>query len=121
MDNKDCESGSCSLTQAQMDFVNSNKSSKTTKQTENGIKIKIFGKKDCSNCKAATEKINVYLVNVANKPAVIYYDMDTLEGLSEAAAYSAFDVPTIIAENNGAEIKRWSTAPAEEEFKNVCS
>ncbi|MDD5687223.1 MAG: hypothetical protein PHE88_05255 [Elusimicrobia bacterium] len=132
MADKSCESGSCSLPQEKIDFIKMSKTSRATagatavldagvKQNVSGIKIKIFGKKDCSICKSSTEKINSYKANIKNQPAVIYYDMDTLDGLTEAAIYTAFDVPTIVVEKDGHELKRWKAAPSEEEMNNACS
>ena len=62
-----------------------------------------------------------YLTKIENKPTVIYYDLDTLDGLTEAAIYVALDIPSIVLEKNGREIKRWENIPAEEDFINVCS
>jgi hypothetical protein len=123
MEEKNCESGRCSLEKEKVEFIkiaNPDKSL-TAKKLESGIKIKIFGKKDCSICKVTMEKLSVYISNMTNRPSTIYYDLDTLDGLSEAASYTAFDVPTIIIEKDGVEIKRWKTLPAEEEMKSVCS
>lgn len=129
MDKNDCESGSCTLTQEQMDFIKMSKLSAedSAKKTETGIKIKIFGKKDCSICKTTFEKLNNYLSNInpGLLGAVVYCDLDTLDGLTEAAIYTAFDIPTIVVESaSGVEIKRWNSGSpdiSEQDLKNVCS
>ncbi|HAM38706.1 MAG: hypothetical protein A2474_02190 [Elusimicrobia bacterium RIFOXYC2_FULL_34_12] len=121
-----CESGSCSLTQEKMDFIKSNEALKTTKHHEfkTGIGIKIFSKKECDICKTTIEKLNIFLSKFSNKPNIIHYDFDTLDGLTEAAVNSAFDVPTILIEKDGVEIKRWggnTLSLLDKEIENVCS
>ncbi|MBN1383372.1 MAG: hypothetical protein JW983_00630 [Elusimicrobia bacterium] len=129
MDKMDCTSGSCTLTQEQIDFIKMAKPSAedTSREIKSNIKIKIFSKKDCINCKTAIEKLTSCLSNINPEfvNAIIYYDLDTLDGLTEAAIYTAFDVPTIIFESSsGEEIKRWNYGSAElseQDLKNVCS
>jgi len=121
-----CEDGSCSLSQEKMDFIKSGEVLKTKKQPEisMGIKIKIFSKKECDICKTTIGKLNSVLSQFSNKPAIIHYDFDTLDGLTEAAVSSAFDVPTVLVEKNGVEIKRWggsTLGSMDKEIENVCS
>ena len=85
------------------------------------IAVRIFGKRECDICKTATENINRYLSEIRHKIETFHYDMDTLDGLTEAAVHSAFDVPTIIIEKDRKEIRRWKSLPPAEEFINVCS
>ena len=49
------------------------------------IKIKIFGKKDCSACESTKEKFAFFLDkwSLSNEIKMIFYDLDTLEGLTE--------------------------------------
>lgn len=84
------------------------------------IKIKIFGKKDCSACKATKEKFAFFLDKwvVFKKIEMIFYDLDTLEGLTEAASRDALGIPTTIIEKDGHEIARWEkTVPQSKDFK----
>ncbi len=84
------------------------------------IKIKIFGKKDCPGCKATKEKFAFFLSKWAFSKDVklIYYDLDTLEGLTEAATLNALENPTTIIEKDGQEIARWEkVVPQSQEFK----
>jgi len=121
MANNDCESGSCTLTQEKIDFIKSKQSSDSVKpRGPAGLRIKIFGKSNCDNCKKAFAQLDTYIAKMENKPALVYFDLDTLDGLTEAAMYTAFDVPTIVVEKNGGEIMRWKTAPQERDFENVC-
>lgn len=146
MNNRDCKSGSCSLKQEEINFIVANQFQQTKQNetgwvnpvrndpdghqnvlhpagTSNRVKIKMFGKKDCDVCKMAVEKLNKFLSSMNSELLTMnYYDLDTLDGLTEAAVHVAFDVPTIIVETaNGKEIKRWKNVPPEEEIKNVCS
>ncbi|MEW6556449.1 MAG: hypothetical protein AB1349_03740 [Elusimicrobiota bacterium] len=122
MSNEICESGKCSLSQEKIEFISSLQISNiaTAEKSLQGMKIKFFGKNDCDICKKVIEKIHQYLRQFENKPVLNYYDLDTLDGLTEAAIYVAFDIPTIVIEKNGYEVKRWKNIPEEEEFKNVC-
>ena len=122
MNNENCKSGKCSIPQEKIDFITSRQTYDNVKSEKLAdIRIKIFGKNDCDICKKATEKLHQYLTKIENKPTVIYYDLDTLDGLTEAAIYVALDIPSIVLEKNGREIKRWENIPAEEDFINVCS
>ncbi|PIU83156.1 MAG: hypothetical protein COS68_05540 [Elusimicrobia bacterium CG06_land_8_20_14_3_00_38_11] len=123
MNNENCESGKCLLPQEKIDFITSRQicSDKIGIKSEklSDIRIKIFGKNDCDICKKAIEKLHQYLTKIENKPTVIYYDLNTLDGLTEAAIYIAFDIPTIVLEKNGCEIKRWKNLLSLEELKNI--
>ena len=84
------------------------------------MKIKIFGKKDCQSCSAVKEKFTFFFSKweLSDKMELIFYDLDTLEGLTEAATASALEVPTTIIEKNGQEIARWEkVVPQSQEFK----
>ena len=121
MENKNrCESESCSITDREMKYIKELNVSKP-KVVTGGITIIVFSKIDCSICKATIEKLNIYLKEIHSDIKTFYYNLDTLDGLTEAAVYSAFDVPTVVVEDNGKEIKRWRELPSQEEFKNVCS
>ncbi|MFC1567164.1 hypothetical protein ACFL4A_04935, partial [bacterium] len=82
--------------------------------------IKIFGKQDCELCKNVKEKFDVFLSRWEKKDEVelYFYDLDTPDGLTEAAMLNATDVPTTIIEKAGTELARWEKkAPLSQEFK----
>ena len=58
--------------------------------------IKIFVKDECPKCPAAKE-IGGILQN--NGLPVLYYDLETPDGLAEAAFYSVLSTPTILIED----------------------
>lgn len=68
------------------------------------MKVKIFVKKDCPKCPPAKkigEKLKKKNINVE------FYDVATIEGLSEAQFFSVMATPTIVISQNGEEIKSW--------------
>ena len=58
--------------------------------------IKIFTKSECPKCPAAKE-IGGILQREGLR--VLYYDLETPDGLAEAAFYSVLSTPTIIVED----------------------
>lgn len=58
--------------------------------------IKIFTKSECPKCPAAKE-----IGGILQKEglSVTYYDLETPDGLAEAAFYSVLSTPTIIIED----------------------
>jgi thiol-disulfide isomerase/thioredoxin len=84
------------------------------------MQIKIFGKKTCSACKAAREKFEFFLNRwkVSGKAKIIFYDLDTVEGLAEGSYYNVSEIPTTILEKESREITRWiKEVPLSQEFK----
>lgn len=84
------------------------------------MKVKIFGKPTCPVCKEMLKKFHIFLPKwgVGDKVEVLYYDLDTPDGLTEAAYYNALDVPVIIIEDEEKEVARWSgRAITSSEFK----
>ena len=58
--------------------------------------IKIFTKAECPKCPAAKEIGNILQQEGLQ---VSYYDLETPDGLAEAAFYSVLSTPTIIIED----------------------
>jgi len=84
--------------------------------------IKIFGKPNCAKCRTTKNKLEFFLPkwNVSNKIKMVFYDMDTVEGLAEGAFYDVDNVPTTLVEKDGKEIKRWELeVPSSEEMKEL--
>ena len=63
--------------------------------------IKIFTKSECPKCPAAKE---IGSILQQEGLQVNYYDMETPDGLAEAAFYSVLSTPTIIIEDQDARI-----------------
>ncbi|MCD5401799.1 thioredoxin family protein [candidate division NPL-UPA2 bacterium] len=84
------------------------------------MEIKIFGKKSCVKCQTTKNKFHFFLKkwNISDKVRANFYDMDTVEGLSEGAFYGVGRVPTTILENEGREKARWTgEVPKSGDFK----
>ena len=82
--------------------------------------IKIFGKKSCSACVSVKEKFNFFLEKWELKDQVkmVYFDLDTRDGLAEGAYCQALEFPTTIVERDGTELARWvKKVPTSVEFK----
>lgn len=63
--------------------------------------IKIFTKAECPKCPAAKEMGSILQQEGLQ---VNYYDLETPDGLAEAAFYSVLSTPTIIIEDQDARI-----------------
>jgi len=87
-----------------------------------GMKVKIFGKKDCNLCKASISKFKFFLDKweLAERIELAFYDLDTVDGLTEGSLLDALEVPTIILEEDGVEIARWEKRiPRSDEFGEI--
>ncbi len=63
--------------------------------------IKIFIKDECPKCPAAKEMGGILQ---GNGLQVLYYDLETPDGLAEAAFYSVLSTPTIIIEDKNEKV-----------------
>jgi hypothetical protein len=59
-------------------------------------KVKLFWKHECRQCSSA-KRVGASLSNDGIQ--VVYYNLDTVEGMAEAAYYSILSTPTIIIED----------------------
>ncbi len=86
------------------------------------MKVKIFGKKDCNLCKASLKKFQFFLDKweLTERIELTFYDLDTVDGLTEGSLLDALEVPTIILEEDGMEVARWEkTIPKSDEFGEI--
>lgn len=68
------------------------------------MKIKIFWQENCPNCTKAKDLGKI----LAEELEVQYYNVDTVDGLSEACLYQVMSTPTIIlVSENKEEIESW--------------
>jgi glutaredoxin len=68
------------------------------------VKIEIFWQENCPNCTKAKDLGKI----LAEELEVQYYDVDTVDGLSEACLYQVMSTPTIIlVSENKEEIESW--------------
>lgn len=79
--------------------------------------IYVFGKTDCSVCKDTREKLMYFKEKNKFEAPIKYYDMDTVEGLTEGAYREVSDIPTVIILEGDQELVRWAKKPPiSEEF-----
>ncbi len=79
------------------------------------MKLTIFGKKDCPACRQAKEKVEYYLARWQVDIPLEYYDLETPDGLALGAYHDIADVPTVLMEENGTELRRWVKFPPRSE------
>lgn len=71
----------------------------------------IFGKEGCEACKRVFHKMEYFKNNYLPELEILYYDMETVDGLAEGAYRDVSDVPTVILEKDGKELERWKKIP----------
>jgi hypothetical protein len=83
------------------------------------MKMVFFVKQDCGACKNAREKVRFFLEKwEASDVDVEVVDLGTSDGLVEAAMRAVAEIPTIILEESGSEVARWTKkAPNSEELR----
>ncbi len=80
-------------------------------------KIYIFGKPDCPVCKETQKKIHYFKEKEKFDAEIQYFDMETVDGLSEGAMHEVSDIPTVIIFDEDKELARWvRTPPISKEF-----
>lgn len=83
------------------------------------MKFKIFGKKTCVKCKSTKQKLEFFLKKWKIEGVQLsFYDMDTVDGLSESALHDVLKIPTTILEIGGEAKAKWEgEIPNSEEIK----
>ena len=80
-------------------------------------RICVFGKPTCPVCKDAYEKLIYFKRKNDFKADIKYFDMETVDGLTEGAYNEVNDVPTVIIFDDKNELVRWvKQPPVSEEF-----
>jgi thiol-disulfide isomerase/thioredoxin len=74
-------------------------------------KVYIFGKPTCSVCKDARKKIEYFKKKENFAAQIEYYDMETIDGLTEGAFHEVSDIPTVIIFDDKNELTRWVKQP----------
>jgi len=84
------------------------------------MELVFFVKQDCEACVNAKQKVSFFLDKwgVTDSVPTTAVNLDTEDGLVEAAMIGVADVPTIIVKNGDDEVARWGRkAPQSEELK----
>jgi len=80
-------------------------------------RVLIFGKPTCPVCKDAHKKVKYFKKKEDFNAEIFYYDMETIDGLTEGAFNEVSDIPTVIILDNKQELVRWvKKPPVSEEF-----
>jgi hypothetical protein len=85
------------------------------------LEIKIFGKLKCSLCESTKKKVEFLLDKWGMKESVnvVFYNMESLAGLTEGAMLNATDIPTTIVTKDNVEVARWvKKVPESEELRS---
>lgn len=79
--------------------------------------VYVFGKPDCPVCKDTREKLAYFKEKNDFAAQIKYFDMDTIDGLTEGAYHEVEDIPTVIIFDDKKELIRWvKKPPVSEEF-----
>jgi len=74
------------------------------------MRFEVFGKPNCAKCKSTKDKLTHLLGKSGGgaSAAIAFVDMDTVEGLAEAAFQDVHEAPTTILRSDGGEmLARW--------------
>jgi thiol-disulfide isomerase/thioredoxin len=84
------------------------------------MKLVFFVKDGCGACKNAKEKVDFFLQKwgAAGSVGTEVISLSTEDGLVEAAMREVADIPTVLLEDDGDEVARWTKrAPTSEELR----
>lgn len=89
------------------------------------MEVKVFGKPGCEFCKTTMKKFETFFSRWNIDPSVanlVFFDMETVDGLSEGAFYGVTKIPSTIIEKDGEVLRRWDgVVPLSEQFKDFFS
>lgn len=118
MENKVCENGICNVNEDLKAAAQKLEGSEVVVSKEK-LSVFMFGKKDCPLCKetkALIDELSTRHVSVD----VNYFDLDTVDGLTKAAYYNAFEIPVTMIFKNGQEVRRWDSEVPDLEKVREC-
>ena len=70
--------------------------------------VTVFGKKGCAKCESTKRKIDHLLSKRGLDAEVLFTDLDTPDGMAEAAFLDVGEVPTTIICVDGSDSVRWN-------------
>jgi len=80
-------------------------------------RVYIFGKPSCPVCKDAFNKVNYFRDKGKFNAEIKYFDMETIDGLTEGSFFEISDIPTVVIMEEQRELARWvKKPPISEEF-----
>ena len=77
------------------------------------MKLVFFVKDDCGACKNAKDKVGFFLKKwgASDTVGIETISLSTEDGLVEAAMREVADIPTVLLEDDGGEVARWTKRP----------
>jgi len=84
--------------------------------------VTLFGKNGCAKCESTKRKIDHLLGKrgLASSVEMRFHDLDTPEGMAEAAFVDVGEIPTTVVNVNGEDRARWEgEIPKSEEVLNA--
>jgi hypothetical protein len=73
------------------------------------MEIRIFGKQNCGKCLSTKHKVQHFIEKLGLQGSVnmVFFDVDTVDGMAEGAFCDVFEVPTTIIKDQGRDVFRW--------------
>jgi hypothetical protein len=73
------------------------------------MEIHVFGKTGCAKCDSTKNKLGHFIskMGVDERVDVVFFDMDTVDGMAEGAFRDVADIPTTIVRDSGTDLARW--------------
>ncbi|RMF89743.1 MAG: thioredoxin family protein [Methanobacteriota archaeon] len=83
------------------------------------MKIELFTQKHCPNCPPAKETLRE--VSAAKGVPIVEYDVESVDGMAEAAYYGIMSTPSVVVvDQSGEEIISWrGVAPDKERLLRI--
>jgi hypothetical protein len=86
------------------------------------VTINVYGKNRCHLCEQTKRKLDFFLKKwgCEGRVALQYWDMDTVDGLTEASFNDVFKAPATLVARDGCHVARWDgVIPNSQELK-IC-
>jgi len=73
------------------------------------LNVTVFGKETCAKCRSTKKKLRFLLGKweLDHKVAIMFYDLDTVKGMTEGMFHDVDDVPVTIIRDAGQDLARW--------------
>jgi hypothetical protein len=84
------------------------------------MEIQVFGKQNCAKCESTKHKIQHFIAKLGmdGRVQMVFFDMDTVDGMAEGAFHDVYQIPTTIVQNGDGRLVRWDgIIPASADLK----
>ncbi len=103
-----CTGEACRIDTAKLDLARDRLGRVLSPRVETGeedLTVSVFGKKDCPTCRETENRVKASSVGTTAK--LVFYDLDTVDGLVEGSLQNALEVPSTIIRRGEEELARW--------------